>query len=192
MHMLYHQDRTVWRTWLDVAVVARGNPDGLRDVVAREVAAVDRTIPLMRVHTMRDVVARSIGDRSFVLLLVSCFAGTALLLAMIGLYGVILYAVNQRRHEFGVRVALGARPAAMMRLVAADAARLVGVGSALGVAAALATTRLLESWLYGVGARDVTTIALVFGILAATACAACIQPARRAMSVDPVTALKGS
>ena len=190
VHMLYRQDRTPWRNWLDVAVVARGNPQALADVVAREVAAVDPTLPLMRVQTMTEVVARSIGDRRFVLTLVACFAGTALLLAMIGLYGVIVYTVNQRRHEFGVRVALGAGRGAVLRLVAVDALRMVAAGSVLGIAAALATTRLLQTWLYGVDARDGATIAAVSLLLVVTAIAACIQPARRALSVDPVTALK--
>lgn len=190
VHMLYRQDRTPWRSWLDVAVVARGNPDALRDVVAREIAAVDPTLPLMRVMTMREMVDRSIGDRRFVLTLVACFAGTALLLAMIGLYGVVLYAVNQRRHEFGVRVALGARPASVVRLVAADAMRLTAIGGALGVAGALATTRLLDTWLYGVEARDGATIAAAAVIVIATAAAACVQPARRALSIDPITTLR--
>jgi ABC-type antimicrobial peptide transport system permease subunit len=159
-------------------------------VLAREVAAVDRTLPLMRVRTMSDVVARSIGDRRFVLALVGCFAGTALLLAMIGLYGVVVYTVNQRRHEFGIRVALGASRAAVLRLVAADAIRLVAAGSVLGIGGALATTRLLETWLYGVDARDGGTMAAVSIVLVITAIAACIQPARRALAVDPVTALK--
>jgi putative ABC transport system permease protein len=190
VHMLYRQDRTPWRNWIDVAVVARGSADGLRDVVAREVAAVDRTLPLMRVDTMTGVIARSIGDRRFVLTLVACFAGTALLLAMIGLYGVIVYTVNQRRHEFGVRVALGAGRAAVLRLVATDALRLVSAGAVLGVGGALATTKLLDTWLYGVGARDAATMTVVSMVLVVTAVAACIHPARRALAVDPVTALK--
>lgn len=190
VHMLYRRDPMPWRTFLDVAVVARGNPQALRDVVAREMAAVDPTLPLMRVQTMDEVVAKSIGDRRFVLALVACFAGTALLLAMIGLYGVVLYAVNQRRHEFGVRIALGAGRAAVVRLVGRDALRLVGTGAVIGIAGSLAGAHLLDSWLYGIEARDAGTIAAVTLILAATAAAACIQPARRALAVDPIAALK--
>lgn len=190
VHMLYRQDPMPWRTFLDVAVIARGNPQALRDIVAREMAAVDPTLPLMRVQTMDEVVAKSIGERRFVLALVACFAGTALLLAMIGLYGVVLYAVNQRRHEFGVRIALGAGRAAVVRLVGRDALRLVGTGAVMGVAGSLAGAHLLDSWLYGIDARDAGTIAVVTLVLAATAAAACIQPARRALAVDPIAALK--
>lgn len=190
VHMPYRQDQMPWRNWIDVAVVARGDVNRLRDVVAQEVAAVDRSLPLMRVQTMDEVVTRSIGDRRFVLLLVGCFAATALVLAMVGLYGVVLYAVSQRRHEFGVRIALGANRPAVLRLVARDAVLMIAAGMVLGTAGATASTRLLETWLYGVEAGDATTLAAAIAILAATALVACVHPAYRALSADPLNALK--
>jgi putative ABC transport system permease protein len=124
-------------------------------------------------------------------ILLSAFAAVALAMAAAGLYGVIAYTVAQRTQEIGVRVALGAAPRSVVRLVAAHGLRLTAVGMAIGTAAALALSRAMRSLLFGVSAADPITYAAVVLLFAATACAAVVIPARRALSVDPLTALRG-
>jgi len=124
------------------------------------------------------------------MLLLSIFGGLALALATVGIYGVISYAVSQRTREIGVRMALGARPADVLRMILTEGLKLVAVGVALGIAAALMLTRLLEGMVYGVSMRDPLIFVLVNLLLVTVSLAACYVPARRAMRVDPLVALR--
>ena len=145
---------------------------------------------MFNVRTMNDLVARSIEQRRFALLLMLLFAGVALLLAAVGIYGVMSYTVAQRTQEIGIRVALGATPASVLSMVLRDGLRLVVAGLAIGVAAGLALTRLVSSMLYGVSATDGATYAAIAVVLGAVAVIAIVIPARRATRVDPMLALR--
>ena len=139
---------------------------------------------------MEQVLSRSLALRNFMRMLLSVFASLALLLANVGIYGVISYAVSQRTRELGVRMALGARPIDVLRLILGEGLKLVCVGVVLGITSALALTRLLASLLYGVSATDPLIFVGVTALLIGVALAACLLPARRAMCVDPIVALR--
>jgi putative ABC transport system permease protein len=158
--------------------------------VRREVQAVDADIPLYDVKTMREVLDGSLAARRFNMALLALFAGVAVLLAGVGLYGVLAYMVTQRTHEIGVRMALGARPGDVLRLVVGQGMALSLGGVLLGILGALALTRLLTSLLVGVAATDPWTFGLVALLLSGVACLACYVPARRAARVDPLIALR--
>jgi predicted permease len=160
------------------------------DLLRREVRAVDPDLPVYAVRPFNEVLAASNATRRFVMLLVGLFGLAALLLAALGIYGVIAYAVSQQRREIGIRIALGARPSSVVRMVLADGLRLTLIGVGIGVVGALATTRLLAGLLFGVGASDPMTFAAIVAVLALVALAACWLPARRAASVDPLIALR--
>jgi len=158
----------------------------LRDAVW----AVDREQPILRVSTMPEIIDReSFGQRAIASLL-GTFAGTALLLAALGLYGLLAYVVVQRTQEIGVRMALGAMPRDVLRLVVSSGLKLALAGCVIGLAGAVALTRLLESVLYNVSGVDPLTFVLVPLVLLSVALAACLAPARRAMRVDPMVALR--
>ena len=137
-------------------------------------------------QTMSEVIASSLAKRRFSMILFGIFAGLALLLASIGIYGVVSYLVGQRAHEIGVRMAMGAQRRDVLRLVLGQGLKMALLGVAVGVVAALALTRLMASMLYGVGASDPLTFAGVTVVLTLVALAACYVPARRAMRVDPI------
>jgi putative ABC transport system permease protein len=139
---------------------------------------------------MEKVVSNSVAQPKLITGLVGAFAGFALLLAAVGIYGVMAYTVSQRSHEMGIRMALGAAPRDIFRLVVGQGMRLVLAGIALGFAASLALTRLLASLLFGMRATDPVTFVVVALLLVAVALAACYIPARRATRVDPLTALR--
>jgi putative ABC transport system permease protein len=139
---------------------------------------------------MADVVGSSIAQPRFRTALLSLFGAAALLLAAIGIYGVLAYTVAQQTREIGIRMALGANPARVLRLVLARGLRLAGTGTLIGVLAALMLTQLLNSLLFGVSATDPATFVAVAGLLLGVALLACYVPARRAMSVDPMVALR--
>ena len=139
---------------------------------------------------MNDVANSAVASHRFTLFLVGLFAALALVLATIGIYGVISYSVNQRMQEFGMRMALGARPWDLMRMILAQGLRLAVLGTALGLMGAAGLTRLLGSLLYGVGGRDPLTFAGVAILALGTTAFACYLPARRAADADPMRSLR--
>jgi predicted permease len=175
-----------------VAVVLRteGDATGVMGPVRRAVAEVDPREVIYNVQTMDEVVSNSFAARRLAMILLAVFAALALLLACVGIYGVISYLVGQRTHEIGVRVALGAQGGDVLRLVIGHGARMALIGVGIGIVAALGLTRLMANQLFGVSAHDPLTFAGVAALLMIVAVAACYIPARRAMRVDPIIALR--
>jgi putative ABC transport system permease protein len=174
------------------AIVARHrhDPAAAVPVLRREVRAVDPDLPLYDVRMLSELVAESVSHARFRAVLLAAFATIAVVLALVGVYGVIAFFVSQRTPEFGVRIALGARAADILRLVFARGAILVAVGLMLGVPGAFALTRFMRSLLYGVGEHDPVTFVAVPALLCVAATLATYLPARRATKVDPLTALR--
>jgi putative ABC transport system permease protein len=165
-------------------------PASLVPAVTQTMQAIDRNQPIHRVKTMEEHLANSVAERRFPMLILAVFAVTALLLAALGLYGVMSYTVAQRTHEIGIRVALGAQTKDVLRLVIGQGMKLTLLGVALGLGAAFALTRLLQGLLYGVSATDAWTFAVIPLLLLVVALLACFLPARRATKVDPMIALR--
>jgi putative ABC transport system permease protein len=172
------------------AIRTSGNPASLARAAQQEVLRVDPDIAVARVMTMDRIVGKSIARQNFMMVLMGAFGGIALLLAAIGIYGVMSYAVEQRTNEMGIRIALGAGAGQLLRMVIWNGLVLAGIGVALGVTVSFGVTRLMSSVLFGVKATDPTTLALVSGVLAGVAALACFIPARRATQVDPIVALR--
>jgi putative ABC transport system permease protein len=155
-----------------------------------QVQALDKDQPVSEIKTMEWYLADSMAQRRFNMILLGAFAGLALALAAVGIYGVIAYTVTQRTHEMGIRIALGARGGDILRLVFSNAMGTTATGILIGLAAAFALTRLLQSLLYQVTATDPVVFAIIPLLLLAVAAIATYFPARRAMKVDPITALR--
>jgi putative ABC transport system permease protein len=173
-----------------VLVRAAGDPSALAAAVKNAIHDTDPRVPVGRVRGLADVLTKSVAFQRFQMLLLSAFAALALVLAAVGLYGVMSYVVTQRAHEIGVRVALGAVPADVLGMVLGRGLVLAAAGAVLGLGGAAALTRLLRSQLYGIQAADPATFAEVTALLVLVALAACIVPAWRAARVDPVVALR--
>jgi putative ABC transport system permease protein len=183
------------RTWTPLqsaqaAVRTNGDPASAAAYAREALRGVDPDLPLARVLTLNAIVEESMSQPRFAMLLLASFGVVALVLASIGLYGVISYTVAQRTQEIGIRMAIGAQPVDVFRMVLTQGARLAGAGIATGIAGALVATRLMESFLYGVKPSDPLTFTSVAVLLAAIALAACYIPARRATRVDPLIALR--
>jgi len=178
--------------WFPRIVLVRSNVDplSLSRSVRDAIAAVDPTVPTGSTRSMEQVLSHSLALRSFMMFLLGLFAALALVLASVGIYGVISFAVSQRTREIGVRMALGAHPRDVLRLILGEGLKLVLAGVVLGIIAALAMTRLLSTLIYGVSATDPLIFLSVVTLLVAVALAACFIPARRAMRVDPIVALR--
>jgi len=159
-------------------------------VVRRELHALDPNIALANVITMDEAMSRSMAGDRLVAILLTTFASLALVLAAIGVFGVLSYAVAQRTREMGIRLALGARPRDIRRLVAGETGPMVCAGVAVGLAAAFGLARLARSMWYDVGPNDPATFIGVAVVLGAVAVAAALVPARRAARVDPVIAIR--
>ena len=175
---------------VSLAVRTAMDPLGASSAIRGAIRQIDPELPIPAFRTMEDIVAESVAERRFQMSLVLLFAVVAMLLASLGIYGVVSYSVAQRTNEMGVRMALGARPAAIRRMVLRQNLLPVAIGLGAGVCASMALGRLLGSLLYGVSAGDPITILGVAGLLSAVAAAATLIPARRATHVDPVTALR--
>ena len=173
-----------------VMVRTANDPKQIVSAVRREILALDKNVPIFDVRTMEDRGADATSRTRFSALLLGIFSSLALVLAAVGIYGVMSYAVSGRTREIGVRMALGAQPRDVVTLVMRDAIVVTLAGVALGLAGALAATRVLGSQLYGVGTTDALTFAAVSLLLAAVALMASYIPARRAMKVDPMVALR--
>lgn len=188
MYVPYAQDPN----WGSLSLVVRtaGEPTAVAGSVREAIRAVDRGVPTYNLKTMDDVISTSAAPRRIPMLLLSAFAGVAMLLAMLGVYGVTAYYVTQRTHEIGVRMALGAQIVDVLKLVLRRAMLLTLVGIGIGVAGAAAVTRYLTSLLFGVKPIDTLTFVAVAVVLAAVVFVACLVPARRAAKIDPLEALR--
>ena len=186
----FSQSDEGWKRFMTIAIRTRDEPAGLIEEVKKQIWSVDGQIPVSDVHAMNDLIAVSLAQQRFNMLLLGLFAALALILAAVGIYGAMAYAVNQRRHEIGIRIALGARRSDVLRIVLGDGAKIALFGITSGIAGALVLTRLMASLLFEVKPTDPATFAGVAILLALVALAACYIPARRAMRVDPMVALR--
>jgi putative ABC transport system permease protein len=175
-------------SWL--VVRTQGEPMNLVSAVRTEIHALDRALPISNIGTMEDVMSTARSRPRFLTLLLTMFSSLSLILAALGIYGVISYAVAQRTNEIGIRMALGARGGDVIRLVGANGARLALAGTLLGGIGAFALTRVLSGMLFGVSSVDPLTFIAMAGTLVAVTLFACYIPARRASRVDPLIALR--
>jgi len=167
-----------------------GHEADLGSTLKKAVAALDGDLPITDVVSMDSVIAEAMGNWQFYMRILGIFAGIAVLLAVIGIYGVMSYFVNRRTHEFGIRVALGARPSDVLALVGKLGLKLTLAGVVIGVLLAIGLTRLIAEFLVGVKPTDPLTYAAVGVLLVGVALLACYIPARRATKVDPMVALR--
>jgi putative ABC transport system permease protein len=175
---------------MEIIVRTAANPLGTAAALQSVVSSLNKSEALSQLRTMQDVVASSVSEPRFSALLVGIFAALALGLAAVGLYGVIAYSVSQRTNEIGIRMALGAKPTDILRMVIGGGIKLALIGAAIGIALALSLGRFLQSLLFEIRATDPTTLTGVSLLLLAVAVIACYIPARRAMRVDPMVALR--
>ncbi len=175
---------------MNLALRTVSDPAALAGAVRQQVASLDSELPIYEVKTMDQWLDSSTAQRRMNVVLLSVFAGLALVLASIGIYGVMAYSVTLRTHEIGIRVALGAKHADVLRLVFAQGLRLIVIGLTIGLVAGLGLSRLISSLLYGVSPTDAVTFIEISALLAGTAVLATYLPARRAMQVDPMVALR--
>ena len=187
---MYYPMRQAPARGMDLVVRTSGEPLSMAPVLRQQVWVGDRNLAIANLGTMKDLVASSITQQKFILTLLAGFAGLALLLAAVGIYGVMSYAVTQRTHEIGIRMALGASVGNVLRLVFRQGMVLTAIGIAIGIGLAFALTRLMKSLLFDVTPTDATTFALVALTLVLVALLACLIPARRATKVDPLIALR--
>jgi len=167
-----------------------GDPHGIVGAVRDEVRDLDKDLPIYNIHTLDDYLSAAVAQPRLFAVLLAIFAGLALALTTIGLYGVMSYSVAQRTHEIGIRMALGARPANVLRLMVMQGMTVAALGIGFGLATALLVTRVMAGLLFGIGTRDPVTFAAIALIIAGVALGACFVPARRATKVDPMVALR--
>jgi ABC-type antimicrobial peptide transport system permease subunit len=188
--MLYRPMTQATNLSLAVVVKASDDPARLADGISRAVRAADADLPTFAIRTMQDIEAAATASRCFSMQLLGAFALLALLLAAIGIYGMTAYLVSQRTREIGIRVALGATPHSVLRLIVGYALTLAGGGVVVGVLAALVVTPLMRGMLFNVSPADPASFLVIVSTLVATAVVAAFRPARRAARVDPMQALR--
>jgi putative ABC transport system permease protein len=174
----------------DLVVKTDVDPASMASAVRKAVWEIDKDQPISNIRTMETILAESIARQRFSMLLLAIFAGVALVLAAVGIYGVMSYSVAQRTHEIGIRMALGAQTMTVLKLAIGYGLKLVLAGIAIGLIAAFALTRVMSTLLFGVTATDPTTFALISLLLIAVAAIASYIPARRATRVNPIIALR--
>ncbi len=179
-----------YQSGMTLMVRTAGDPTSLVGPLRNEMRALNKDVPVFSVQTMTERIGGQLAVDRMIAVLLSVFGGGALLLAAIGIYGVIAYSVAQRTHEIGIRIALGAEQRDILKLIVGQGLVLVLIGAGIGLALALAATRVLKSLLFGVSATDPLTFTVVVVVLVAVALLACYIPARRATKVDPLVALR--
>ena len=187
---IYIPSSQEYRSGMALMVRAAGDPALLVGAVRNEIRAINKDVPVFSVETMSKHISDQIAGNRMVAVLLSIFGGGALLLAAIGIYGVVSYSVAQRTHEIGVRIALGAEQRDILKLIVGQGMVLVFVGAGIGLLLAFALTWVLQSLLFGVSATDPLTFTVVLLVLVGVALLACYLPARRATKVDPLVALR--
>ncbi|MEO6725678.1 MAG: FtsX-like permease family protein, partial [Blastocatellia bacterium] len=175
---------------MTAVIKSRVEPSSLTAAVRSQIAALDPNQPVYNIRTMEQIRDESVATEKLNLMLLILFASVALVLALVGIYGVMSYAVTQRTHEIGIRLALGAQTGDVLKLVVGQGMLLAAAGVGIGLALAFGLTRLMNTLLFGVSATDPLTFAAVAGVLALVAFIACYVPARRATKVDPMVALR--
>jgi ABC-type antimicrobial peptide transport system permease subunit len=190
VYIRFEQVTNTWARPENLIVRSHGDPESLTASVRRVIASVDPEQPIAAISTMDDILALDVADRRQQMTLLAVFAGLALLLASIGLYGLLAYTVTQRSREIGLRMALGASASRVAAGVALRGLTLAAVGLAIGTGAAWALSRTMSRILYGVDAADPATYAGVGLLLGAIAAAASWLPARRASRIDPIVVLR--
>jgi predicted permease len=192
MYVPYTDDG--WSPWfvksMSLVVRTRAGSSRIESSVRAAVDRLDRTVPIVNVLTMRQLLSESVSSPRFNTILLGTFAALALVLAAVGIYGVMAYSVARRSREIGVRIALGAQRGQVLRLIIRHGAKLALIGVGIGIIASLVLTRLMSSLLFDISATDPSTIIAVAALLFFVAVAACYIPARRAMMVDPMVALR--
>jgi putative ABC transport system permease protein len=183
---------SAWRVWplMDLVVRTNGAPEAIMPAVRAKIREIDPDLALANVKSMDEWVSVSAAQPRLNAMLLGVFAALALVIAAIGIYGVLAYSVNQRRREIGLRIALGAQPDRVLRLVVGEGMRVGIFGIVLGLLGGLGLGRVVSSLVYGVQVYDPSTFAAVAVVLGLVALAACVIPARRAARVDPIVALR--
>ncbi|MFN2579093.1 MAG: ABC transporter permease [Pyrinomonadaceae bacterium] len=179
-----------WKRWMTIVARTQSDPGSMATAIKQQIWKVDSQLPVTRVETMEAVSAASFAARKFTMLLLTIFSVLALVLAAVGVYGVMSYSVTQRTQEIGVRMALGAQMADVIKLILKNGLGLALVGITVGLGGAFALTRLIRSLLFAVEPTDLATFTVVTASLLITALLACYLPARRAAKVDPLAALR--
>jgi putative ABC transport system permease protein len=185
----YRQDLESWPR-MGFVIKAKTDAASLSSAVRKELAEIDRAQPVYAIEPMENLLRTSVAQRRFIMLLLGSLSAIALALAMVGIYGVISFSVSERTQEIGIRMALGARAADVVRMVLGQGMRVALIGIVIGLGAAFALTRLLSSMLFEVSATDPRTFSIVAALLGSVAFFACYLPARRATKVDPLVALR--
>jgi putative ABC transport system permease protein len=186
----FTQETQFWKTWMNVVVRSTLQPASIAASLRKELTSLDRNVPLTDLKVMDEWISLSVADRKFNLQLLGAFAGLALLLSSLGLYGLISFTVSERTSELGVRMALGAQRRDILNLIVKQSLRLVIIGIVLGLIISFLSARIIRGMLYGISGMDPVTLAAVCILLAATAIVASLGPALRAVRVDPASTLR--
>ncbi len=186
----FAQTNEAWRRWMSVVVRMPDSSGSMIPAIKREIWTLDSQIPLNRIQSMEELLGLSLAERQFNMALLGLFAGLAVILVAVGIYGVISYSVSQRTHEIGIRMAVGAERIDVLKLVIGQGLRMAILGTAAGILGAVALTRLMTKLLFGVTPNDPATFSAVVLLMLAVVLLACLVPARRAMRVDPMIALR--